>query len=109
MIGESITRQRAGSTTSRYSDTVADWSDPDETTITGCSFSPSGTSEDHDGRDAVIQGPTLYTPPGADIEAADRVVVRGVTYEVEGEPADWRDPYSTRPVGLAVPLRVVTG
>lgn len=109
MIGETVTRQRATTRTDRYTNTALDWTTPTELTIDGCAFAPGGTSEDHDGRDAVIQGPTLYAPEGADITAADRVVIRGTAYEVDGEPGVWIDPYSRRTAGVEVPLRVVTG
>jgi hypothetical protein len=38
-------------------------------------------------RNAVITKPEVYAPDGADVLAGDRLVVRGVTYEVAGRPA----------------------
>lgn len=109
MISEAVTRQRAGTTTDRYGNTVLDWTNPDEDAIDGCAFAPTSTSEDYDQRAAVIQVPMLYAPPGADINAADRIVFRGTTFEVNGEPATWVDPFSGVEKGIEVPLRVVAG
>lgn len=110
MIGETVVRVRPGETTDRYGATVADWANPDEADIEGCAFAPGDTSEDHSaGRVAVIAGPTLYAPPGADIAPHDRIEARGEVFEVDGVPADWRSPYTNRCHGLAVPLRRVTG
>ena len=61
------------------------------------------------GREAVIVKPSLYFPgQWPDITEDDQVRVRGVLYDVEGVPADWRDPW-TGDGGLVVTLKVVKG
>lgn len=55
------------------------------------------------GRSPVVVEPTLYWfQSWPDLNAADRVRVRGVEYEVETVPADWRSPSVG---GLVVKLR----
>lgn len=105
---ETVTRLRGTETTNRNNDTVINWDDPDDEDITSCLFAPGGTSEDHDGRNAVIVNPTLYAPSGSDIAANDRLVVRGLTYDVDGEPGDWVAASGWQ-AGMVVPLKRVDG
>lgn len=109
MIGEAVGVIRPTTETDRYGDTTLVYGDTVTHTIRHCAFDPGGTSEVLDGRTAVITRPTLYLPPGADLEASDRVVIRGRTYEVGGQPAVWTNPYDTRTKGVVVPLEEVTG
>lgn len=92
MIGEVVTRLRAGSSTDPYSGQPAeDWAAPAEQEITTLApAEPRPSSEPvQDARNAVTSGFTLYLPTGSDVTARDRMTVRGVTYDVLGEPADW--------------------
>ena len=83
---------------------AASWSPG--TPVAGCGFAPNGSSELADGR--VAQTPTLYPPKSVTIGPRDRVVRRGVTYEVDGQPEDWEHPMTGWDPGyLVVPLRVV--
>ena len=55
------------------------------------------------GREPVVTEPTLYwRGQRPDVVASDRLVVRGVTYEVATTPADWRN---VSVGGLVVKLR----
>lgn len=66
-------------------------------------FAPSGDLSVESGREPVVSLPTLYwRGVWPDVVAADRLTVRGVTYTVEGEPADWR---GASVGGLVVKLR----
>ena len=69
----------------------------------------TGGNEYTDARDTVIIGLTVYLPDGADINAVDRVVARGATWEVVGEPQAWQNPYTGRRPGVPVSLRRVNG
>lgn len=111
MTGERVIRVRPRrTTTDRYGATVADWSTTTRASLTGCSLSPRGESEDTTGgRQGVIVGYTLYAPAGADIRPTDRIEARGETFEIDGEPGDWRSPYSRRVVGVELALRRVEG
>lgn len=82
-----------------------------EHTERGAAFAPVGTVETITvGRDAVTTRDTLYfTRPGVDIVAADRVSVRGVVRDVDGDPERWVDPFNGREVGLVVRLKSTEG
>lgn len=72
---------------------------PDALFAPGPSQEPGGI-----GRQPVITQPTLYWPhQWPDVASTDRLIVRGITYEVDGQPADWR---GTAVGGLVVTLRV---
>lgn len=55
-----------------------------------CIVFPRTSTEDHDRGEVVITGLGVAMPPGTDIKATDRVVARGQTWEVEGQPGDYR-------------------
>jgi len=109
--GETVTRIRA--TPGGYDP----FGDPlpgttDELEISGCAISPRAqvyTSElTGPGRRAVIDGVLLYAPYGSDILPSDDIVVRGVTYRVDGEPGSWRSPYTGARRGIEITLERVT-
>ena len=105
--GETVTRQRAGVTVDPYSQEVtADWSNPTSFDIAGCGFDPGGSGEALDlARNVVTTQPKVYAPAGSDIVASDRLVVRGVVYEVDGDVAVWRSPFTGWEPGVVVPLK----
>src|SRR5690606_26282497 len=73
--------------------------------IPGCGVAPRQAGEQIGaGRIAVTSGVTLYVPPGADVLPSDRFEVRGVEYEVDGEPAVWRSPFTGWEPGREVVL-----
>jgi hypothetical protein len=51
----------------------------------------------------------VILPPGTEITANDRLRVRGLVYEVDGEPQDQRDPLTGGQPGVRVIARRVTG
>lgn len=89
---ETVTIQRATATvTGRDGTTRPDWTDVTETDVAAL-VAPSERGEDHGAnRQATITSYDLYLPAGTDITAADRVTVRGDTFDVDGEPAVWAD------------------
>ena len=105
--GETVTRLRAAVVVDPYSTEAGeDWSNPSSLAISGCAFDPGGTGEAIDlARRVITTQPTLYAPAGSDIVASDRLVVRGVTYGVDGDPSDWRNPFTGWQPGLAVALK----
>lgn len=110
--GETVVRQRATSADNPYSGEAGDtdWTTPGLLTITGCAFDPGGSLEPTEqGRTAVITQPTLYAPPNSDVLAGDRLVVRGRTWDVDGDPADWRSPFTGWEPGMAIKLKAVEG
>lgn len=64
----------------------------------------SGTNFDADAI-VVTDGLTIYLPSGHDIEDDDKFVIRGKTYEIDGEPFDWRDGLSSWAPGTVVNLQ----
>lgn len=110
--GETAVRQRATTSVDPYSGeaTGPDWTTPDSLDIPGCAFDPGGSTEPlEQGRTAVITQPTVYAPFGADVRAGDRLVVRGRTWEVDGDPADYRSPFTGWEPGTTIKLKVVEG
>lgn len=55
---------------------------------------------DEPGRDSVVIGLTIGLPAGTVVSPRDRMEARGGLYEVDGEPADYRSPWTSR--GLVV-------
>ena len=107
---ETVTRIRAGAPTGTdaFGQPIPG---PDvETAIEGALFAPGASSEPVEvGREAVVSSPTLYFRGARpDLVRTDRVRVRGLVYELDGDPADWRNGDS--PVGgLVVTLRRAGG
>lgn len=86
---QTVTRVRPGSTTSRGS-VVPDWTKATTTEIPGCSMQPAGTSLSQDGRVlGITDGYTCFMPPDADVQAGDRIVFEGKTWEINGEIREW--------------------
>lgn len=109
--GETVTRLRAGTVSDPYSgETTPDWSIATSLSIDGCGFDPGGTGERLDlARNVITTQPKVYAPTGSDVLASDRLVVRGVTYEVDGRPEDWRSPFTGWQPGLVIPLKASEG
>jgi hypothetical protein len=107
VIGETVTRVRPTGTDA-YGDPIA--GAPAEVAIDGCALAPRSSADlTNGGRQGVVAGLTLYAPSDADIEATDRIVARGQTWEIDGEIGDWRNPYTNEQPGLEVALRRVEG
>jgi hypothetical protein len=110
--GEVITRLRGIPKLDPYSGepTDIDWTTPDSLNIPGCGFDPGGSVEPlEQGRQAVVTTPRVFAPAGVDVAAHDRVVVRGRTWQVKGDPADWRHPMTGWAPGLVIELEEVAG
>lgn len=80
--------------------------DPESHTIDGCATAPRSTSESTDLGNAVIVGLTLFCPYGADILATDEVLLPDDpgTWYVDGDPGDWRNPFTDWRPGTQVAL-----
>lgn len=84
-----------------YSDTATD--------LRGCVVVPRNSSELVQGQDTIIVGLTLYAPAGTALAATDRFSVRGLEYEVDGEPGEYRSPLTGSRGPVQVALTRVTG
>jgi hypothetical protein len=110
--GEMIERLRAPLVSDPYSGqpTTRDWANATSATLEGFALDPGGSQETRTvSREQITTTPTLYGPYGADLVAADRVVVRGVTWEISGNAADWRSPFTGWTPGSVWPLTRVEG
>lgn len=91
MSDEGITILRYQTATDAYGDPIPGTYEP-HITVSG-KVAPSNPSEPVEvGRNAVITGGTIYIRHGAalDITNEDRVRVRGVDYEIDGEVGVWK-------------------
>lgn len=112
LFGEVVTRLRAGTVTDPYSGEPIDldWSDPDTVDIPGWGVDDSRSAEPlEQGRDPVVTDFVLYRPEVADVAAGDRVVVRGQSCEVVGNPATWSHPMTGWAAGFVVRANRVEG
>lgn len=110
--GETVARLRGTPIINPYSGLPdgTDWEDPDTLEVPGCGFNPGGSSEPvQDARNAVITRPEVYDPSFADVLAGDRLVVRGDTYEVDGNPARWKSPFTGWQPAQVIALKSVEG
>ena len=84
------------------------WSAP--VTVQGCAFDPGASQEVFEpGRDPVTSAPRVFAPAGTVVTARSRVTVRGQVFLVDGEPAEWRNPYTGSTPGVVVTLEKVDG
>lgn len=65
---------------------------------------PGATSEQTVAQSTVSVAFTLYVPAGVTVEADARITVRGDTFEVHGEPAEWSNPFTGWVPGSVVEL-----
>ncbi len=110
--GETVTRLRGTPVEDPYSgeETDLDWSNPAALEIPGCAFDPGSSDEPlAQGRNAVITQPRLFVAAGVDVTARDRLVVRGRTWQVDGDPADFRHPMTGWHPGVVINLKAVNG
>ena len=99
---QEVTRIRPGTRELRGS-TLPDWSEDKVTTVTikGCSVQPASTSLSQDGRVlGISEGWTAYLPEGSDVQAGDRIVFDGDTYEINGEPKKWTGAFTRSHIQL---------
>jgi hypothetical protein len=106
-FGESITinRRVLSATPDAYGNDVYVDS---PSTVVGA-FAPGTTFERLGTGDTITTQPSLYLPSGTAVEGIDWVSVRGKKYEVDGDPGDWRSPFTGWHAGIVVPLKAVTG
>ncbi|MBR2838987.1 MAG: hypothetical protein IKE55_09405 [Kiritimatiellae bacterium] len=89
---ETVTVTRAPLATVRGSQ-VRDWANAESHAVAGCTVQPSTTSRDFEGRAGQASDEwRLYAPPGADVQAGDRIGCGGRDYEVDGVPYVWKSP-----------------
>jgi hypothetical protein len=73
-------------------------------------FDPGSSEEPRrSGQHRVVTTPQLFLDAASVFAPRDRVIVRGKTYEVDGETQEWRNPRRRRAKGNVVALRRVDG
>jgi hypothetical protein len=80
-----------------------------ETDIGGCAVWPRSSDEDNRARQQVTEGLNVVAPYGSDIRPHDRIRVRGLLYEIDGEPGSWASPLTGTKAGVQVSLTRITG
>lgn len=108
--GETVTRLRAPLVEDRFNDEVPDWDHAVSVDIAGWGVSQDATSEAFEtGRDATVSDFTLYRQESADVLPTDRLVIRGKTCEVVGDPFTWRSPFTGWQPGQVIKANVKEG
>jgi hypothetical protein len=109
-VGEPVTRRRQQQTgVDRYNNPVYE---PVDTVLEErAAFDPGGSREPVEvGRTQTVTTPKLYFRRAyPDLNDTDQVLVRGVVYDIEGNPADWKSPYGSDVGGLVVELKRAEG
>ena len=107
---ESVTVQTPGTVTDPYSgEAVTDWTTPTERDES-CAVAPGGSTEPLiEARNAIDSDFDLIFGYDPGITAADRVVVRGLTCEVDGHPFAFRSPFTGWEPGVLVRVKVREG
>jgi SPP1 family predicted phage head-tail adaptor len=100
---ESITQTRRNSTS------VDSYGQPVYTTTTSTvnaivSVRVSGTNFDAD-QIVLTEGLTIYLPSGHDVRDDDTFTIRGNTYQMDGDPFDWRNGLGSWSPGTVVNLQ----
>lgn len=109
-VGEPVTRRRQQQTgTDRYGNPV--YEPVDVVLEERAAFDPGGSREPVEvGREQTVTTPKLYFRRAyPDLNDTDQVLVRGVVFDIEGNPADWKSPYASTVGGLVVELKRAEG
>ena len=78
--------------------------------VPGCAVAPRLSTEPTErGRQGVIVGLTIYPPADSGFRFTDQVEVRGVLFDIEGEVAEWVNPFTGWTPGAEVALRKAVG
>lgn len=112
-FGETVYVLRAARVEDPYSGRVErlDWDSPERRAYDHCAVEFGVTDEPHDdpGRAQIILDARVFGPADMDVDATDRLEVRGEVYEVIGVPQRPRNPWTGWEPGTTVKLRRVRG
>lgn len=110
--GETVVRQRAAVTIDPYSNeqTALDWADVSELDVPRCAIDDSKTREvNTPDRGAVVTDFVIYPDDQYDVEARDRLVIRGLVCEIVGRPSTPRNPFTGDMPGMEIFANVWEG
>lgn len=92
-----------GNGTDEYGDPIA--GEPTRTTLTNVFTAPRVSNDITErGRNGVIVGLSLFGDYGTDLLYTDQIEVDGVLYDIEGEPGQWKHPWTRWEAGFEVAL-----
>lgn len=93
----------------RQGNPVSTWAAPVQAPVHG--VAPRVVTEPGDpNRHAVVEGLTVYAPPGTTVGPHDRVVIADQEYEVVGEVEDWTvGPWLNPAAGVVINVERVEG
>lgn len=75
-----------------------------------CGFDPGGSVETlGPGREVVVSRPRVFLPPDTVITARSLLTIRGLLYRVDGDPGDWRNPFTGWNPGIVATLERAAG
>lgn len=81
-----------------------------EVIVDGCAFDPGGSVEASEpGREAVVSSPRVFVPAGTLVTARSLLTVRGLLYRVDGDPAEWKNPFTGWEPGIVATLERASG
>lgn len=104
MIGETITIRRSvpGGEDSQGNPTTTITEIP----VVHCAFAPTGSTEDVAAFGTrAITGGTVYAPTGTMFLPDDIVLIRGMSFTIDGETGQWTNPYSATGKGVEVAVK----
>jgi hypothetical protein len=110
--GETVTRLRAASAVDPYSgeSEPTNWATPASLDIDFCAVADGGSLEPVEAtRNSVESDFDVLAPFGSDVRSDDRLVIRGLTCEVQGRPFDWRHPMTGWEPGMVIKAKIVEG
>lgn len=91
-FNKSVVVIKPGSKTVR-GQTVPDWDNSTQITISNCSMQPASTTLSQDGRVLGITDRfTCYMPANSKVDAGDRIAYKEKVYTIDGDPRDWESP-----------------
>lgn len=100
--GVTITLRSVATTTDDNGDSTTV---PTDTSWGPCAVAPRYATESSDPRvPPVIVGKVVYGPTVA-IDSDDLLVIDGVTYQVDGLPGEWQNPFTGWAPGIEVPVK----
>lgn len=89
LLHDQVTRLRAGLTEGPYGNETRDWDNATSATYSA-EVQPVSSTEDIVNQQQTITRWRLFLPASADLEATDRIVWDGDTYEVDGDVERWK-------------------
>lgn len=72
-------------------------------------IAPAGSTEFIQFTDQVTTDITVFLPYGTEVSATDAVEIGGQRYEIQGEPSEWRSPFSGSTSPIQLRLSRITG